>query len=96
MLPDIDGMAVCRRLRARSSAVPIIMLTARGEVQDRVQGLQQGADDYVVKPFSFDELLARVQAVLRRAGVARAGGVAGGWSDARSRDARGDVAWPPA
>lgn len=72
MLPDIDGMVVCRRLRARSSALPIIMLTARGEVQDRVQGLQQGADDYVVKPFSFDELLARVHAVLRRAGVARA------------------------
>ncbi|MFN3373425.1 MAG: response regulator transcription factor, partial [Chloroflexus sp.] len=68
MLPDIDGMVVCRRLRALSSTLPIIMLTARGEVQERVQGLQQGADDYVVKPFSFDELLARVHAVLRRAG----------------------------
>lgn len=71
MLPDIDGMVVCRRLRARSSTLPIIMLTARGEVQERVQGLQLGADDYIVKPFSFDELLARVYAVLRRAGVSR-------------------------
>ncbi|WP_298406822.1 response regulator transcription factor [uncultured Chloroflexus sp.] len=71
MLPDIDGMVICRRLRTLSSTLPIIMLTARGEVQERVQGLQQGADDYIVKPFSFDELLARVHAVLRRAGLSQ-------------------------
>ncbi|MGB9738633.1 response regulator transcription factor [Chloroflexus sp.] len=71
MLPDIDGIVVCRRLRARSSVLPIIMLTARGDVQERVQGLQMGADDYIVKPFSFDELLARVYAILRRVGISR-------------------------
>ncbi len=71
MLPDIDGIVVCRRLRVRSSVLPIIMLTARGDVQERVQGLQMGADDYIVKPFSFDELLARVYAILRRVGISR-------------------------
>ncbi len=71
MLPDIDGMVVCRRLRAWSEKLPIIILTARGEVQERVKGLQLGADDYIVKPFSFDELLARVYAILRRAGISR-------------------------
>lgn len=65
MLPGIDGMEVCRRLRA-ATPVPIIMLTARGEETDRVVGLELGADDYVVKPFSPRELVARVKAVLRR------------------------------
>jgi DNA-binding response OmpR family regulator len=64
-LPDIDGLEVCRRIRARS-AVPIIMLTARDAEADRVAGLEVGADDYVTKPFSFRELVARVRAVLRR------------------------------
>jgi len=66
MLPGIDGLEVCRRLRA-ASAVPILMLTAKESIEDRVSGLDAGADDYLVKPFSFDELLARVRALLRRA-----------------------------
>jgi DNA-binding response OmpR family regulator len=65
-LPDMDGMDVCRRLRA-SSAVPIIVITARSEEVDRVLGLELGADDYVVKPFGFRELVARIRAVTRRA-----------------------------
>ena len=65
MLPGIDGFRLCRLLR-EESAVPIIMLTARGQELDRVMGLEIGADDYVVKPFSFRELLARVRATLRR------------------------------
>jgi len=71
MLPDIDGFEVCRRLKSARSAlaeVPVIMLTARGAELDRVRGLELGADDYVTKPFSLMELLARVAAVLRRAG----------------------------
>jgi len=70
MLPKIDGWEVCRRLR-RSSDVPVIMLTARGEEVDRVAGLTLGADDYVVKPFSPRELVARVKAVLRRSPAGR-------------------------
>jgi len=66
MLPGIDGLEVCRRLRAQAP-VPVIMLTARGDEEDRVLGLELGADDYVVKPFSPRELTARVRAVLRRA-----------------------------
>jgi len=65
MLPELDGMEVCRRLRAASD-VPILMLTAKESVPDRVAGLDAGADDYMVKPFSFEELLARVRALLRR------------------------------
>ena len=65
MLPDLDGLTVCRRLR-QDHVMPIIMLTARGEEVDRVLGLEVGADDYVTKPFSMRELLARVRAVLRR------------------------------
>jgi DNA-binding response OmpR family regulator len=64
-LPDIDGFEVCRRLRARSE-VPIIVVTARGDEVDRVVGLELGADDYIVKPFGFRELLARIRAVTRR------------------------------
>ena len=65
MLPDMDGLDVCRQLRARS-AVPILMLTARGDAMDRVVGLEMGADDYVPKPFEPRELLARLRAILRR------------------------------
>jgi two-component system, OmpR family, response regulator ResD len=68
MLPKIDGYEVFRRLREAGSAVPVIMLTARGEETDRVVGLELGADDYVAKPFSPREVVARVRAVLRRAG----------------------------
>ncbi|MCU0838419.1 MAG: phosphate regulon transcriptional regulator PhoB [Rhodospirillales bacterium] len=69
MLPGVSGISVCQRLRARpeTKALPIIMLTARGEEGDRVRGLESGADDYVVKPFLPSELVARVRAVLRRA-----------------------------
>jgi len=71
MLPDLDGFAVCRRVR-EWSRVPIIMLTARGEVTDRVVGLELGADDYLPKPFEPRELVARIQAVLRRGTAAAA------------------------
>jgi len=66
MLPGMDGLEVCRRLRA-AGPVPILMLTAKDAVGDRVSGLDAGADDYLVKPFAFDELLARMRALLRRA-----------------------------
>jgi len=66
MLPGIDGIEVCRRIRAAGEDVPILMLTARDDVQDRVAGLDAGADDYLIKPFAFEELLARVRALLRR------------------------------
>lgn len=68
MLPDMDGFEICRKLRARGNDVPVIMLTARREISDRVTGLDLGADDYVTKPFSFAELLARIRALLRRQG----------------------------
>lgn len=73
MLPDISGLEVCRQLRAAGAVEPVLMLTARDAVSDRVAGLDAGADDYLVKPFSFDELSARVRALLRRAsaGVAK-------------------------
>ncbi len=67
MLPGEDGLTLCRNLRAKSSDVPVIMLTARGEETDRVVGLEMGADDYLAKPFSARELLARIKAILRRA-----------------------------
>ncbi len=66
-LPDVDGFEICRRLRAAGHTMPIIMLTARGQEIDKVRGLELGADDYVTKPFSLRELLARVHAALRRA-----------------------------
>jgi two-component system, OmpR family, response regulator len=65
-LPDIEGFEVCRQLRERECWVPILMLTAMDDVEDRVQGLDAGADDYLVKPFEFDELAARLRALLRR------------------------------
>ncbi|HEV2393162.1 MAG TPA: response regulator transcription factor [Verrucomicrobiae bacterium] len=67
MMPRLDGYAVCAELRRLANPVPILMLTAKGQVEDRVMGLDVGADDYLVKPFSTDELLARVRALLRRA-----------------------------
>jgi DNA-binding response OmpR family regulator len=66
MLPKKDGMEVCKELRARNVHTPIIMLTARGVVEDRVKGLDVGADDYLLKPFEMNELFARIRAVLRR------------------------------
>jgi len=65
-MPRVDGLEVCRRLRASGDRTPVLMLTARGEVDDRVAGLDAGADDYLVKPFALRELLARVRALLRR------------------------------
>jgi two-component system response regulator MprA len=67
-LPDIDGLEVCRMLRREGNRVPVLMLTARDAVSDRIDGLDAGADDYLVKPFDVDELKARIRALLRRAG----------------------------
>lgn len=67
MLPGRDGPSICRRIRSARLTVPILMLTARGQVEDRVVGLESGADDYLVKPFSFEELIARIRALTRRA-----------------------------
>ena len=72
MLPDIDGLEVCRQLRLAGADEPVLMLTAKDAIPDRVAGLDAGADDYLVKPFAFDELLARVRALLRRAAPAEA------------------------
>ncbi len=71
LLPGKDGLAVCRALRERRSFIPILMLTARDSVADRVSGLSTGADDYLTKPFAFAELLARIRALLRRSRVAQ-------------------------
>ena len=71
MLPGIDGVTVCRALRERRIWTPVLMLTALGEIPDRVDGLDAGADDYLTKPFAFDELLARVRALVRRGPVPR-------------------------
>jgi two-component system response regulator MprA len=70
VMPHIDGLELCRRLRQRGDRTPLLMLTARREVRDRVAGLDAGADDYLVKPFALDELLARVRALLRSRGFA--------------------------
>jgi DNA-binding response OmpR family regulator len=80
-LPDLDGLVVLRALRQAGNAVPVLVLTARTDVRDRVEGLELGADDYLTKPFAFDELLARMRALMRRhnaheAAVLRAGGIA--------------------
>ncbi len=74
LMPGIDGLEVCRRLRARDNHVPVLMLTARAEVDSRVAGLDAGADDYLSKPFALAELLARLRALLRRAGNGDDGG----------------------
>jgi DNA-binding response OmpR family regulator len=66
MLPKKDGVSVCREIRQKDTSIPILLLTARGSLDDRVTGLNSGADDYMVKPFSFEELIARVKALLRR------------------------------
>src|SRR6266851_837379 len=66
MLPGLDGLEVCRQMRAERIMTPVLMLTARGAVEDRVVGLNVGADDYLVKPFAMEELLARINALLRR------------------------------
>lgn len=66
MLPGIDGLEICKRLRKESIHTPILILTARGQLEDKVEGLNSGADDYLVKPFSFNELLARIKALARR------------------------------
>jgi two-component system, OmpR family, response regulator MprA len=66
LMPEVDGLEVCRRLRALGDRTPVLMLTARDAVHDRVAGLDAGADDYLVKPFALEELLARVRALLRR------------------------------
>jgi two-component system OmpR family response regulator len=92
MLPGIDGFETCRRLRAAGSNVPVLMLTARDAVRDRVNGLDEGADDYLVKPFALVELMARLRALARRRGPG-GGPVLGGLRlDPASREAwRGDT-----
>jgi two-component system response regulator MprA len=67
-MPEVDGLSACRRMRARGDRTPVLILTARSEVSDRVSGLDAGADDYLPKPFALDELLARLRALLRRTG----------------------------
>lgn len=81
-LPGIDGLEVCRRLRGRGDRRPVLMLTARHEITDRVEGLDAGADDYLPKPFALEELLARVRSMLRRAGGPGAEAPAAGPGDA--------------
>ncbi|MRR29671.1 response regulator transcription factor, partial [bacterium] len=66
MLPGRDGPSICRKIRSAKMTLPILMLTARGQVEDRVTGLESGADDYLIKPFDFDELIARIRALSRR------------------------------
>ncbi len=75
MMPKVDGLSVCRTLRHRGDTTPIIVVTARHLVSDRVAGLDAGADDYLVKPFALDELLARVRALLRRGTIGASGGI---------------------
>jgi two-component system response regulator MprA len=75
MMPKLDGLATCRALRAAGDDVPVLMLTARDEVADRVAGLDAGADDYLPKPFALEELLARLRALLRRIGAGESGPV---------------------
>ncbi|OGO00296.1 MAG: DNA-binding response regulator [Chloroflexi bacterium RBG_13_52_14] len=75
MMPKKDGIEMCQELRAKRINTPILMLTARDAVEDRVRGLDAGADDYMVKPFSFNELLARVRALLRREAITKSPGI---------------------
>jgi two-component system response regulator MprA len=81
LMPGVDGLEVCRRLRAAGNRVPVLMLTARDEVENRVAGLDAGADDYVTKPFALEELLARVRALLRRTTNGDGGGEVLGFAD---------------
>jgi two-component system, OmpR family, response regulator MprA len=74
LMPRVDGLELCRRMRRRGDRTPVLMLTARDAVSDRVAGLDAGADDYLIKPFALEELLARVRALLRRAGPDEADG----------------------
>ena len=90
MLPTLDGLEVCRRLRMAEDSLPIVLLTARDAVPDRVAGLETGADDYLVKPFAIEELLARVRVQLRRREPARAS--AAGARELRFHDLRLDTA----
>jgi DNA-binding response OmpR family regulator len=69
MLPGIDGITICKKLRKNKIYIPILLLTAKGQINDKVNGLNSGADDYLTKPFSFEELLARIRALLRRKGT---------------------------
>jgi len=71
MLPEVDGIKICKALRDKKNHTPVLMLTAKDKISDRVEGLNTGADDYMVKPFAFEELLARVRALLRRPQVAK-------------------------
>ncbi|WP_084960404.1 response regulator transcription factor [Thermoactinospora rubra] len=87
MMPRLDGLTACRRLRSAGNHVPVLMLTARDAVGDRVSGLDAGADDYLVKPFELDELLARVRALLRRSAL---GGGTGGGPELAFADLRMD------
>ena len=66
LLPGIDGLEICKKLRAQEIHIPILMLTAKGQLMDKVEGLNSGADDYLTKPFAFEELLARIKALIRR------------------------------
>lgn len=66
MIPKTDGVVVCRKIREKNTSIPILLLTAKGQVEDKITGLDAGADDYVTKPFSFDELSARIRALIRR------------------------------
>ncbi len=94
MLPGLDGFEVCRRLRADGVWTPVLMLTARDAVEDRVAGLDGGADDYLVKPFAFDELLARLRALARRGSAERPAVLEAGdlrLDPATRRASRGDV-----
>jgi two-component system, OmpR family, response regulator len=94
MLPDIDGFEVCRRLRNADRWAPVVMLTARDAVRDRVAGLDAGADDYLTKPFSFGELFARLRALLRRGAAERPPVLQVGdltLDPAEHRVARGDI-----
>ncbi len=90
MMPKKDGIEVCRELRSKNINIPIMMLTAKDAVEDRVKGLDSGADDYVVKPFAFSELLARVRALLRREGPLKSSEITVGELvlDTRTRELR--------
>ena len=87
LMPGVDGLEVCRRIRGTGSKLPVLMLTARTEVEDRVAGLDAGADDYLTKPFALQELLARLRALLRRV-VPAEGGDASATDGERLHDAR--------